>query len=155
MENELKSTHEATVENAIKKGGFFTDNNISTKRCEDEGIPVFDALRKFQDALKKCQYKIAHNISFDNKIVYKEIVEAGITKELFQFKKSLCTMLSTVKFVGAVNKFGKPGKWPKLQELHVKLFNEEFEGAHDALDDVRAMVRCFFELQNRGIIAKH
>jgi DNA polymerase-3 subunit epsilon len=142
-------------EDAIKKGGFFTDNNISTARCEEFGIPVYDALRAFQEALKKCQYKVAHNISFDNKIVYKEIVSAGITKELFQFKKSLCTMLSTVQFVGAFNKWGKPGKLPKLQELHVKLFDEEFVGAHDALDDVKAMVRCFFELQKIGIIANH
>lgn len=145
----------STEEEAEKKGGFFTDNNISTERCEIEGIPCFDALRKFQEALKKCKYKIAHNIRFDNQIVAKEINLEGITPQLFQYKKSICTMLSTVQFVGALNKWGKPGKWPKLQELHVKLFNREFERAHDALDDVKAMVKCFFELQKIGIIAKH
>lgn len=61
-------------------------------------------------------------------------------------------MLSTVDFVGALNRWGKPGKWPTLTELHVKLFECEFEGAHDALDDVKAMVNCFFELKKRGII---
>ena len=56
----------SSEEYAIKKGGFFTDNNISTKRCEEEGVDVFIALRKFQEALKKSKYKIAHNIKFDN-----------------------------------------------------------------------------------------
>jgi DNA polymerase III subunit epsilon len=140
---------------AQEKGGFFTDNNISTERCEKEGIDVFIALRKFQDALKKCEYKVAHNISFDNKIVYKEIVDNGITKELFQFKKNLCTMMNSTQYVGAINKWGKPGKWPTLSELHIKLFGEDFTGAHDALDDVKAMVKCFFKMQEIGIIPKH
>ena len=140
---------------AIKKGGFFTDNNISTKRCEDEGKPVFEVLRELQDSLKKCDYKIAHNISFDNQIVQNELITAGITHQLFQFKKGLCTMRSTTEFVGALNKWGKPGKWPTLSELHIKLFGEDFIGAHDAMDDVKAMVKCFFECQRLGIIATH
>lgn len=151
LNNEIKDTQKATMDNAIKKGGFFTDNNISTERCEKEGIPVFGPLREFQEALKLCKYKIAHNINFDNKIISKEIDLAGITPELFRFKKSYCTMLTTVEFVGAINKWGKPGKWPKLEELHIKLFNCNFDGAHDALDDVRAMVKCFFELKKRKL----
>lgn len=136
----------------IPKDKFFLDNNMSTERCEADGIPVYEPLRKFQDALKLCQYKIAHNINFDNQIVSKEIKLAGITHELFQFKKGHCTMLTTTSYVGALNKWGKPGKWPKLQELHVKLFEEEFVGAHDALDDVRAMVKCFFKLKELGLV---
>jgi DNA polymerase III epsilon subunit-like protein len=142
----------ASEEEAEKKGGFFTDNNISTARCEKEGVPVFGPLREFQEALKQCKYKIAHNIRFDNQIVQNELIFAGITHQLFQFKKSHCTMLTNVKFVGALNKWGKPDKWPKLEELHIKLFGENFDGAHDALSDVRAMVKCFFELKKRGLV---
>jgi len=136
----------------VPKEQFFIDNNMSTERCEENGVPVFGVLREFQEALKLCKYKIAHNINFDNQIVSKEIKLAGITPELFQFKKGHCTMLTTVDFVGAINKWGKPGKWPKLEELHIKLFDCNFEGAHDALDDVKAMVKCFFELKRRGLI---
>lgn len=136
----------------IPKTEFFIENNMSTERCEAHGIPVYDALRELQEALKMCTYKIAHNIKFDNDIVSNELIRAGITHQLFQFKKQHCTMLTNVQFVGALNKWGKPGKWPKLMELHVKLFDCEFEGAHDALDDVRAMVKCFFELKKRGLI---
>lgn len=137
---------------AQKKGGFFTENNISTKRCEEEGIDVFIALRRFQEALKKSKYKIAHNIKFDNGIILKEMKDNEVTPQLFQFKKQFCTMKSTIKYVGAINRWGKPGKWPSLSELHIKLFGKDFEGAHDAMDDVKALANCFTALVKRGII---
>lgn len=136
----------------VPKEKFFIDNNMSTERCETEGIPVFDALRKFQEALKQCNYKIAHNISFDNKIVSKEIKLAGITYQLFQYKKSVCTMMEAYNNDYYGTHANGRTKWPKLIELHRKLFNEDFDGAHDALADVRATSRCFIELLNRGVI---
>jgi hypothetical protein len=35
----------------------------------------------------------------------------------------------------------------------MKLFGTTFSGAHDALADVEATKKCFFELKNRGIIS--
>jgi DNA polymerase III epsilon subunit-like protein len=32
----------------------------------------------------------------------------------------------------------------KLTELYLKLFNEPFEKAHDALEDVYATARCYY-----------
>ena len=43
-------------------------------------------------------------------------------------------------------------KWPKLSELHQKLFDKDFDNAHNALADVEAMVKCFFEMKSRGIL---
>jgi DNA polymerase-3 subunit epsilon len=43
-------------------------------------------------------------------------------------------------------------KWPRLSELHVKLFDTPFEGVHDAKEDVQACAKCFFELKKQGII---
>ena len=43
-------------------------------------------------------------------------------------------------------------KWPKLTELHEFLFGESFTGAHDALTDVKATARCFWELYKRRLI---
>lgn len=34
-------------------------------------------------------------------------------------------------------------KWPTLQELHTHMFKRGFTGAHDAMTDVRVLVRCF------------
>lgn len=135
----------------VPKDKFFIDNNMSTERCEKHGVPVFEALRELQDSLKQCDYKIAHNINFDNQIVAKELKLANIEEALFKYKKGHCTMLSNIKFVGALNKWGKPGKWPKLEELYRKLFNKEMVDAHDALADVAQTGECFFELKKRGL----
>jgi hypothetical protein len=43
-------------------------------------------------------------------------------------------------------------KWPKLGELHRKLFRTELSEAHDAGVDVTATMKCFFELKRMGII---
>jgi len=39
-------------------------------------------------------------------------------------------------------------KWPKLAEAYRHLFNEEIKDAHDALADVRACARIYFELRH-------
>ena len=43
-------------------------------------------------------------------------------------------------------------KYPKLWELHKKLFDEYFIWAHDAMTDVEATLRCFVELAKTWII---
>jgi len=57
-------------------------------------------------------------------------------------------------FIVQILRRGKYGKykWPKLMELHTKLFSVGFEEAHDAIADIRATAKCFFELQRLGII---
>ena len=34
-------------------------------------------------------------------------------------------------------------KWPKLSELHIKLFGEDFDEAHNASADINATEKCF------------
>ncbi len=55
----------------------------------------------------------------------------------------------------AIDFYRLPGpndqKWPTLPQLHAKLFNEHFEGAHQALADVRAGAKCYFELKRRKV----
>jgi len=136
----------------IPKEKFFLDNGMTTERNEELGIPVFDILREFQDALKQARYKIAHNHNFDKQIVWNEIMFAGIEIAPFKFTKEFCTMLSAVDYAGALDKWGKPRKWPNLQELHKKCFGVEFDGAHDSLADVKATMNCFLYLKKNGII---
>lgn len=136
----------------IPKEKFFIDNNMSTERCEKEGIEIFTALRFFQDALKLCNYKVAHNIAFDKNIVGAELIRAGIEHNMFKFKPEICTMKQLTSFCNIPHKNGKGVKWPKLEELHEVLFNHGFEGAHDAMADVSATSKCLIEAINRGLI---
>ena len=71
--------------------------------------------------------------------------------ELFE-KERVCTMLSSIDFCKIPSSNNRGYKWPRLSELHIKLFEKDFEDAHDALVDTSACVRCFFELRAKGII---
>lgn len=135
----------------IPKEKFFIENNMSTERCEKEGYPIKIILRRLQDALKSVDYKVAHNMAFDKNIVGAELIRAGITKELFKFKPEICTMKSTTKYVKIKSHAGG-NKWPKLIELHQHLFGESFDGAHDAMADVKATGKCLIESIERGYI---
>ena len=138
----------------VPKEKFFIENNMSTERCEEEGVPVYDALREMQNSLKKCKYKVAHNIAFDRNILGAELIRAGITLELFKFKPEICTMKETTNHVKAKSHGGR-NKWPKLIELYNHLFSEEFEGAHDAMADVSATSKCLIEsIKRKYIILK-
>jgi len=46
----------------------------------------------------------------------------------------------------------KDFKWPKLIESYQFLFNESFDGAHDALADVRACARVHRHLIENNLI---
>ena len=135
----------------VPKEKFFIENNMSTERCEAEGKPIFEVLRELQDALKVCKYKVAHNIAFDKNIVGAEMIRAQVTHQLFKYKPEICTMKETTNYVKIKSHAGG-NKWPKLIELHQSLFGESFDGAHDAMADVRATSRCLIEAINRGII---
>lgn len=43
-------------------------------------------------------------------------------------------------------------KWPKLSELHFKLFKTDFSEAHNALVDIEITAKCFWELKSLGIL---
>ncbi len=124
---------------------FFIDNNMSTERCEAEGIPITYVLYEFVEVINHCGVIIAHNIAFDLPVVQAEMHRIGIkaTKRPSKF----CTMKQTASICRLPR-----NKWPKLEELHKFLFYSDFDGAHDALNDVMATAKCFFELKNTGLI---
>jgi len=58
--------------------------------------------------------------------------------------------MKSTNYCGILGEYGV--KWPKLRELHIKLFGTEFDGAHDASADIAATKKCFFELKRIGIL---
>ena len=151
-----ENAKELSGENLIIKPEGFTIpieasnvHGISTERAMVDGIRLRTALDKFKDALDNTKVTVAHNISFDEKIMGAEFLRKDMESKLFDNPK-VCTMHKSTNFCKIDSARGY--KWPKLMELHVKLFDEEFDGAHDALADVKACARCFFELKNRGVL---
>lgn len=135
----------------IPKEEFFIENNMSTERCEKEGTPLTEVLEKLILDMEKSKYLIAHNMDFDKNIVSAEFIRYQV-KPKNKLEK-LCTMKESTDYCKIKNNWSGY-KWPKLVELYNKLFDEDFDGAHDAIADVNACARSFFELKKRGIMLK-
>ena len=146
----------AEQEYVIKPQGFIIPqeatnvHGISTEKALKEGVPLVQTLKEFANALNQSKFLIAHNMSFDEKIIGAEFLREKIPINA-QGVKKLCTMQLSTNYC----KIPKPNgyKWPSLSELHIKLFDKDFEDAHDALVDVKACADCFFEMKRLGIIA--
>lgn len=127
---------------------FWIDNGFSNEQNINEGVCIKGALDMFIEQINEgADVVIAHNLNFDFNILGCEMLRANVRAE--RKLQKFCTMISAVDLCQLPGKFGF--KWPKLIELHQKLFGEGFDGAHDALADVKACGRCFFEMKRREI----
>lgn len=124
-------------------------HGISTDRALKEGRELGLVLLEFQTAVTLATYLVAHNMSFDEKIVGAEFLRNNMRDDL-PAKRKICTMQSSTDYCALPGPRGY--KWPRLSELHRKLFRTDFEKAHDAAADVDAMIKCFWELKRLGII---
>jgi DNA polymerase III subunit epsilon len=124
-------------------------HGISTEKAIEKGEILLTVLQEFQALINKSEYLVAHNISFDEKIVGAEFLRNSMP-DSFAIKKKICTMQGTTNFCKLDGPYGY--KWPKLSELHYKLFRENFEEAHNAAVDIHATAKCFWELRKLGKI---
>ncbi len=90
---------------------------------------------------------VAHNYEYDRDVLKGEFERLGKIPE-FMSKNSFCTKDASTDIVKI--KSARGYKWPKLIETYEFLFGEKFEGAHDAMADVRACKRVFLELVKRN-----
>ena len=139
----------------ISPDGFTIPNDaskvhgITTEIAMKEGIPLDKAINQFIEDFNSARYIVGHNVDFDKKIVGAEMIRLGM-KDIMDSKKSYCTMQSSIDFCKIPGKYGY--KYPKLQELYKILFGCEFDNAHDAMSDIEATKKCFWELRKRKLI---
>lgn len=105
-------------------------------------------------------FSIGHNIFFDTstikanvlRLIHQERMTTEFyskLEELLHRERRIDTMHKTIKFCNLPGKYGP--KWPKLTELHFKLFGENFE-AHNSKDDVNATRKSYLRLKELGVI---
>lgn len=126
-------------------------HGITTEQAMTVGWELEEVMKEFCDDMDQADTILAHNIAFDEKIVGAEMFRTKIFPKNNKERKRICTMQSSIEFCNIPGRYGKP-KFPKLIELHQKLFNEGFDGAHSAIVDIEATIRCYYELVKRGII---
>lgn len=132
----------------IPEEKFWIENGFNQLKSTIEGIPVREALVPFINQIKKTKYLVAHNMSYDYPILGAECIREKL-KSGHQPNR-ICTKDSSTDYCKLPGKYGY--KWPTLSELHIKLFGKDFDGGHDAMEDVKACARCLFELIDRKII---
>ena len=123
-------------------------HGFTDEMCRERGNHLRDVLSMFFIDVLDADMVIAHNMGFDRAIVGAECIRTGMSPK--PSAGFFCTMLATVDYCALPGPYGY--KWPKLQELYRKLFNEEFDGAHGAIQDATATMRCYFELKRLNIL---
>ncbi len=153
---DASGTEVASAEHIVKPDGFVIPadsariHGITTERALREGVALTGVLEEVATAMRRSSLMVAHNMPFDEKVLGAEFLRAGYPN-LVEPMTRICTMQASTEFCRLPGAYGY--KWPTLQQLHSRLFEAPFEGAHRALVDVRACARCFFELRRLGVIA--
>jgi DNA polymerase III epsilon subunit-like protein len=124
-------------------------HGITTGYATKYGKNIKDVLSNFEEQCLKSKYLVAHNINFDSKVMGSEFLR-NISRNPISKLELLCTMECATDYCKIEGFYGY--KWPKLSELHIKLFGKDFEDAHDALADIEATARCFWEMRKLNLI---
>lgn len=141
-------------------------HNITNELSQKSGLQINKILNVFFDHLRNVDRLVGHNIEFDLNMIKVEISriinENQVTSEqlksykynlhfLNNYKNISCTLKDSIKFcnIQVINKSGKPYlKYPKLIELHNKLFNETPKNLHNSFNDILVTLRCFMKLKH-------
>jgi DNA polymerase III epsilon subunit-like protein len=111
----------------------FTDRDV-------KDLPKIDVyFDKMKVLIEKADAVVAHNLGYDRPLVDFEAKRLG--KEIKWPPLQLCTVEQTEHL---------KGYRLSLTALHELLFNQPFNGAHRAKEDVSALIRCYVELKKKG-----
>lgn len=121
-------------------------HGITNVYAKEYGVPLFYALQVFWHLAKHADTFVAHNIEFDLFVLTGESIRM-ITD--FVSRGTFCTMKAMTPICKLPGKYEGDYKWPRLTEAYRHAFNKDFDGAHDALADVRACKEIYFWLKNQ------
>jgi len=126
-------------------------HGISTAAALQRGVPVADVLRAFDAEMQATNLVIAHNLEFDETIMTAEFLRAGLQSPFGNVNR-FCTMRGTTRMCELLPKRNGEYKWPKLSELHQICTGKAHAGAHDAMGDAEAVLRCLRVLHKHHMV---
>jgi DNA polymerase III epsilon subunit-like protein len=141
-------------------------HGITNDISEKLGFKLVEVLKEFFYYLKTCDILVGHNISFDINMLRVELlrliyndVSKTTSVRVKNYKKNLhflnnyanvyCTLRESIQLcnIEMLDKFGKKFlKFPKLIELHKKLFGFEPKNLHNSLVDILITLKCFVKM---------
>lgn len=141
-------------------------HRITNEISKKSGISIDEVLNEFFYHLRNVDQLIGHNIEFDINMIKVELLRI-INKKLYSpeqiklykydfhyllnYKNICCTLKDSIVFcnIQLMDKNGKPYlKYPKLIELHEKLFNKLPNNLHNSFNDILVTLRCFMKLKH-------
>jgi DNA polymerase III epsilon subunit-like protein len=141
-------------------------HGITNDISQRNGVQISDVLSEFFYFLRGVDMLIGHNVEFDINMIKIELLRIidknSFTQEqikfykyelyfLTNFKNISCTLKDSIKFcnIQLIDKNGKSFlKYPKLIELHEKLFNKSPSNLHNSFNDILVTLRCFMKLKH-------
>lgn len=136
----------------IKPNGFTIPpaaTQIHGIRQQDamHGAPIEQVLKTLQNAFSKCEYVIAHNISFDLGIIESETLRQNLRMDIPP--KRICTVHLGRQYLQRIKGI-KCGGYPKLSQLYESLIGFNYARPHDAASDVTACFHVYKKLSQLG-----
>lgn len=125
-------------------------HGITHEQAMDEGIPLFDAMKRFNDLVVRADGLLGHNEAYDNNVIKHALKLLKRTIPLPE--RRVCTMMMAKDYCRLPPNFpGGDWKWPKLSEAYLHVFGREMVNAHSSLADITQSVELYQELKRRGV----
>jgi len=136
---------------------------INKQVCNENGKDIIEVIDKFYEAYMSAEVIVAHNIEFDEKMISIELQRNrqeflnkapycftifSKTYETLKGIQRYCTMKNGTELCAITVESKTTKKWPKLSELHQKLFDVVPDGLHNSMVDVNACLKCYLKMRH-------
>ena len=130
-------------------------HGITMERAKEEGLPEKDVVERFLELWRESELRVGHNEGFDARIL-RIALKRFFTEqhcEAWEGGKAACTatLATPILAIPPTPKMVRAGflkhKTPNLQEAFQYFFGKPFEGAHDAMTDVKACMDVYFAMK--------
>jgi DNA polymerase III epsilon subunit-like protein len=122
-------------------------HGITLERANKEGVDIIEVLKEYKNDIEQyCSKLVSHNLDFDKYVIKSEFIRHDmIINDIGEY----CTMKNTIDYCKITPKVRGEYKWPKLEQLYKKCFNEELQNAHNSYYDVKNCAKCYFSIKTR------
>ena len=120
-------------------------HGITYERAVAEGVDIKDVLTEYKNDIDNhCCKLVCHNLNFDKTVVISELMRLDMNVNDVE---SFCTMKNTINYCKLTPMVRGEYKWPSLEQLYYKCFNEDIDNAHNSKYDVINTAKCYFKYQ--------
>lgn len=130
-------------------------HGITTEVAKADGREALEVVKEFDWLARQAHQQVAHNLDYDWLCMKAAYARVGGTGGILDRLPRVCTMYSAKDVLKLPGKY-RDYKFPGLAEAYRGLVDPNgFEGAHDAMADVRACHAVLNALRDEGHELKH